>query len=629
MKHFVRKGILLLLAVLLSMTAGSAAASDETVVFGDADGDGQVTAQDASCISRHLSRFKMMDAAALSRADYDGDGKVTENDASLILSSFLYTDYQVRVTKTFSMIVTSDLMGNAWDPMATEEEPGCTAMNTAACVTALRKAEPELILLDAGGSLLGSSIADDYQTRTERKYGPITTLFLKMGYDAVLLGDEAMSYSSQAVRREVNALIDRKIPVIGANLQKSDPTIFDPKGVLWNELVPYVILEVPQDSKGELPPARVAVIGMTDPRIAPSDDEILPTDPLDTYAMIRKELKEKVDYTVLLYHGNAEVDASAPDSYPLRDMLKKTDSIDLVLCAHGDAFSVRSERNYHGVEIPIVTLPGGAENITRVNVALRENGHPGISVGIIDTKAYESDDSILRAIKPYVSSVSGVMDAVVCTVGERIAPYTKGTLGSTQLTDLIHEMQIWFAEQWIYEDDLDLPHTVVSIAYPYMTEGLKEGQLTYRDICRLEKDTPQYTMMLVRGSELRAWLSAYAGTIMNGDDVYSLYGLNYLLNTLNPEAPIGFLEHPSGLAVDDDEVFTLILAERKDEDSTIRPYLDESWMSYETRVISDFTLPTPKRLNGIGDDPLADAMTAYLETAKTLQMKHASTWLII
>ncbi len=629
MQQIVRKGILLLLSVLLFLPAASVAAADDVVVFGDADGDGEVTAQDASCISRHLSRFKMMDAAALSRADYDGDGKVTENDASMILSSFLYTDFQVRATKSFSMLVTSDIMGNAWDPMETESEPGCTAMNTAACVAALCKAEPELILLDAGGSLLGSSVADDYQIRTDRMYGPITTLFLKMGYDAVLLGDEAMSYPSQALRREVNALIEHKIPVLGANLQKSDPTIFDTKGVLWNELLPYVILEIPQDEKGELPPARVAVIGMTDPGIAPSDDEILPTDPLDTYAKLRKELKDQVDYTVLMYHGSTEVDASGADSYPLRDMLKKTDSIDLVLCAHGSAFAVRSERNYHGVEIPIVTLPGGAENITRVNVSLRENGRPGISVGLIDTKAYEPDDSIRRAIKPYVSSVSAVMDAVVCTVRERIAPYAKGTLGSSDLTDLIHEMQIWFAQQWIYEDDIDLPHSVVSIAYPYITTGLKEGQITYRDICRMNKEMPRYTLMLVRGGELRAWLTAYAGTVMNGEEVYSLYGLNYLINTLNPDAPIGFLEHPSGLAVDDDEVFTLILAEQKEENSTIRPYLDESWMPYDARIIADFTLPKPKRLNGIGDDPLTDAMTAFLEISKTLQLKHISTWMII
>lgn len=629
MKQIVRKGILLLLTVLLFLPAGSFAASDDVVVFGDADGDGELTAQDASCISRHLSRFQLMDAAALSRADYDGDGTVTEDDASLILSSFLYTDFQVSVTKSFSLLVTSDLMGNAWDPMATEEEHVCTAMNTAQCVMALRKAEPDLVLLDGGGSLLGSSIADDYPTRTERVFGPITTLFLNMGYDAVLLGDEAFSYPSQSLRREVNALIERKIPVLGANLQKSDPTIFDPKGVLWNEILPYVILEVPQDTKGKLPPARVAVIGMTDPTIAPSEDEIIPVDPLETYAKLRKELKDQVDYTILLYHGNAEVDASEKDAYPLRDMLKKTDSIDLVLCAHGGSYGVRAERNYHGAEIPIVTLPGGVENVTRINVSLRENGRPAISVGTVDTRSYEPEESIRRLIRPYVSSISGMMDALVCTVEERIQPYVPGTLGSTDMTDLIHEMQIWFAEQWIYEDDLDLPQSVVSIAYPYLTQGIKEGQLTFRDICRMDKETPEYALLLVRGSELCEWLSAYAKTAMQSDQAYTLYGLNYLLNTLNPDAPLGFLEHPSGFAVDDDEVFTLIVSYPKGEESPIRPYLDESWMTYEERLIADFETPKPRKLKTTGDDLLVDAMTAFFEANRKLKLVHASKGLVL
>ncbi len=628
MKKPVRMGILLLLAVLLTLSAGSVARAEE-VVFGDADGDGELTAQDASCISRHLSHFKTMDAAALSRADFDGDGQVTEMDASMILSSFMSDELKIHATQSFSMLVTSDLAGNAWDPMATEDEPGCTAMNTAACVMALREAEPDLLLFDAGGSLLGSSIADDYTSRTDKMFGPITSLFNQMDYDAVLLGDEAMSYPSQTVRREVNALLNHRIPVLGANLQKSDPTIFDPKGVLWNELVPYVILEVPQGEKGELPPMRVAVIGMTDPFICPSNDEVLPVDPLDTYAKLRKELKGQADYTVLMYHGSAEVDASEQDAYPLRDFLKKTDSIDLVLCAHGNSYGQRSERDYHGNEIPIVSLPGGANAVTRINVSLRENGRPAISVRTVDTSSYEPSNAIQRAVRPYVSSVSGVMDKVLCTVGERIVSYMDGTLGSTDLMDLIHESQIWFAEQWIYEEDLDLPHSIVSISYPYLYDGFREGPLTYRDVCKLNAETPTYTLLLVRGSELRAWLSAYSATIPEGEPIYSLYGLSYLLNTLNPDAPLGFLEHSAGVSVDDDEVFTLILAEKPGDESMIRRYLDEGWMSYKDRVIDGFTLPVPQKTDAVSGSAVLDAFAAYFESVGTLKLKHISSWIVI
>ena len=629
MKHRLQKGILLLLAVLLLLPAGRFSRAD-SVVFGDADGDGELTPQDASCISRHLSRFHLMDEAALTRADYNGDGEVTELDASLILSSFMSPDFQVPVTKSFSMLLTSDMAGNAWDPLSTEEDPGCTAMNVAACVLAQKDGDPNLLLLDAGGSLLGSSIADEYPKRTEKAYGPITSLFLKMDYDAVLLGDEAMSYPSQTVRREVNPLIEKDVPVLGANLQKSDPTIFDPQGVLWNDLVPYVILEVPQGEEEDAERMRIAVIGMTEPDLCPSDDEVLPVDPLETYAGIRKELKGSVDYTVLLYHGSAESDASKADAYSLRDMLKKTDSIDLVICANVNAFSVRSERNYIGSEIPIVSLPGGTDAVTRISVSLRESGRPAILADTIDTKAYVPDDSILRMIRPYVTSITGMMDAVVCTLDERIEPYQPGMLGSNDQMDLIHEMQIFAAEKWIEWDELDVPQTVLSIAYPYIhSTGFSEGPLFYRDLYRLETETPQYTLMLVRGEELRAWLKEYAGTILDSETVYSLYGLSYLLNTLNPETPLGFLEYSSGLDVDDDEVFTLILAQPPETENMLLPYLDESWMKYEDRVMAEFTLPKPQRLTYADENPISDALTAYLENAGTWKPERKSTWIVL
>ncbi len=629
MRRTLRSGILLLLAALLMLSTSRISRAD-SAVFGDADGDGELTAQDASCISRHLNHFNLLDAAAMTRADYDGDGQVTELDASLILSSFMSQDFRVPVTKSFSMLITSDLAGNAWDPLSTEDNPGRTAMNVASCVLALKEADPNLLLLDAGGSLLGSSIADEYPKRTEKAYGPITTLFLAMRYDTVLLGDESMSYPSQTVRREVNPLIDKGIPVLGANLQKSDPTIFDPKGVLWNDLVPYVILEVPQGEEEDAPRARVAVIGMTEPDLCPSDDEVLPVDPLETYAGIRKELKGTVDYTVLLYHGSVESDASKADAYPLRDMLKKTDSIDLVICANVNTFSVRSERNYVGAEIPIVSLPGGSEAITRISVSLRENGRPAILVDTIDTSPYIPDESIRRMIRPYVTSITGMMDAVVCTVAERVEPYHPGMMSSDDNMDLIHEMQIFAAEQWISWEELDVPQTVLSIAYPYLKgPGFSEGALCYRDLYRLQPEAPDYTMLLIRGSELRAWLNAYAGKILSEETVYSLYGLSYLLNTLNPETPLGFLEYSSGLEVDDDEVFTLILAQPKGSENILLPYLDETWMEYKDRVLEGFTLPKPDEIAVAGENAVSDALTAYLEHIGTLKLKRTSSWLVL
>lgn len=625
-----RNAILVLLSILLLCSAGLDSIADE-VIFGDADGDGELTAQDASCISRHLNRFRMMDATGMSRADFDGDGEITERDATLILSSSMAAEFAVPVTKSFSMLLTSDIAGNAWDPKAAVNTASVTAINTATCIRDLREADPYLLLFDVGGSIFGSSIADDYADRIDRTRGPITSLFVQLKYNAVLLGDEAFSYSSSAVRREVNALQNKHISVLGANFLISEPTVFDTPDTLWNGLVPYVVLEVPQsDENAE--PMRVAVIGMTDPYLADAypEDEISPQDLIMTYAKLRKELRNLADYTVLLYHGNTETDAQDGSVYSLRDLLKKTDFIDLVVASHGGVGSVRSEKNSTGTEIPIVSLAGGAETVTKISVSLREKGRPAILVDEINTSETEPDDTFIYTVRPYVSPMSAVMDAAVTYLGHSLEPFDEHAWHMTDAIQLTHEMQLFAAHDWLDYNDVDLPNEMISIAYPYLPiGGLKEGLLKYRDLYVLDTGTPHYSIMIMRGAELRAWLKSYAETVTQQDTVYSLYGLSYLLNTLNPEAPLGYLEYASGRSVDDDDLFTVILAERTEGELNMRQFIDEEWMPYQDRIIEGFTLPKPYEVETIDHDPVVDALVAYLETVRTLELEHLYNWIII
>ena len=170
MKHLFRNCILILLAVLILLPAGRFCYADE-VVFGDTDGDGELTEKDANCISDHFSRKRMMDAAAISRADCDSDGKITQNDVSMILKAMMSPETAIRATQSFSILVTSDLNGNAWMPTTSDGRASCSALNTTACIEALREENPNLLLFDAGGSIFGSAIADEYTDRTERGFG--------------------------------------------------------------------------------------------------------------------------------------------------------------------------------------------------------------------------------------------------------------------------------------------------------------------------------------------------------------------------------------------------------------------------------------------------------------------------
>lgn len=626
MKRLLAILISVLLAFLLLPAAGSVSYAEE-VVFGDADGDGELTVQDASSVSRFVSGFSGMSAVDRSRADIDGDGKVTSYDSSLILSSFVSHEGQIGTVARCSFLVTSDLSGIAWTDPSLKRGSSCSALNAASCILEQKASDSSAILLDAGGSLFGSSIADEYVNHTNKRFGPITALFMKLQYDAVLLGDEAYAYPSNTVRREVNALLDAKIPVLGANLMRSEITEFDDENKPWNNLLPYVIKEVPQKDGTVF---RVAIVGFVAPDLADWDDEVKPVDPLDRYNALYPTLKESSDFIVLLYHGNVESDESKPDAFSLRSFIRQSRGVDLVLSAHGSVRTDRNECDSEGKEVPMICLAGGPDVVTYVSVATRENAPTGFFVSYLDTTGYTPDQSMSDLIAPYVSAVSGIMDTIVCTNSERIDPYDPGMLGSSDCMDLIHEMQIWSAERWIRQNGADLPPTVISIAYPYLaTEGIPAGVVLYRDLCGLTCEMPQYTLLIVRGSEIRAWLLSYKDRIMTDDPVYSLYGLSYLINTMNPETPLGFLEHSSGLSVEDDELFTLIIAEEPGMESILRPYLDETWMAYDDRVVSEFEMPRPVATETSSLYRGIDALTAYLENVGTLRLPHFYSWIVL
>lgn len=626
MKKTLRIAILLLLTVLLTLSAGSVSFGD-TVRIGDVDGDGEITAQDANLITRYLAHFENLDAAQRSRADFDGDGAITAYDATLILSNVVAPEESEHTLWNLSMIVTADLKGEAWGSVSEKETGSCSALNLASFIREERTKDPNLLLIDAGNSLFGSAIADEYANYTSKRVGPMTRIFMNLGYNAVLLGTEAVTHQSQLIRNDMDAMTAQGIRVIGANLSKVYPLITDPDPAPWNDILPYCILEVPQPDGKTL---QVGLIGVVEPELAEPYDEVFISDPLTAFDSFKSRLRGKCDLTVMLYCGNIESDEAAGNAHSLRSFMRQISDVDLVLVSHGAGVSIRTAADGKGREIPVIALPDSVDSALKLSIAKRENGSVVLLPKTVDIRNYAPDEDLTRQIRPYVNAVSEMMDAHIGALAERIEPFSADTLGMTNGMELLHEMQIWSARQWIEYSNLDLPQTIISIAYPYIgTKGWNAGTVRYRDICAHDAPLPRYTLMLIRGSELRAWLRAYASRIATDRKVYSLYGLSYLLNTLNPEMPLGYLEYSSGLAVEEDEVFTLILADDPESDLILRPYLDEEWMTLEDRIISDFSMPQPYDTETSEVYRNMDAFVAFFESIGTLELKHETGWLVI
>ena len=618
---------ILLLSFILLLTAGSVAVADE-VLIGDIDGDGEVTSQDANFITRYLAHFETLDASQLSRADMDGDGQITSYDASLILSSVVAPEERTKAVWNISVIVTSDLKGEAWGSNSDRSIGSCSALNLVTFVEEQREADPNVLLIDAGGSLFGSAIADEYQNFTEKHIGPMTRIFRYLEYDAVMIGPEATAYQAHIVRNEIDALTSSKIPVFATNITKVYPLLSDSEYAPWNDLEQYTVLEIPQE---DAKPLHIGLIGIVEPNLIESVDEVKAADPIPCFDRIRSKLKEsKCDLNILIYYGNAESDESQSEEYSLRRVLRQVSDVDLVLVSHGAGKSIRVGVDGYGNEVPIVSLQDGVESACKISVARRDNGNLMFMTQTYDLRQYAPNGDMKKRIQPYVTAISEMMDAKIGVMKQKIDQFSSNTVAMTDGMELVHEMQIWAAKKWIQGSGLDLPPNLISIAYPYLgTSEWKEGPISYKDLCARDIKVPRYTLMMIRGAELRAWLKDYAGKIMKERPVYSLHGMSYLLNTQNTENPLGYLEYSSGLSVDDDEVFTLILADDPDSETILRPYLDDTWMTYEDRIIEGFTMPRPQRIMTSDVYHHIDPLIAFLEEIGEYTVTRDASWIVI
>ena len=430
------------------------------------------------------------------------------------------------------------------------------------------------------------------------------------------------------IRNEIDALTTVGIPVFGSNTTKVYPLPTDPEYAPWNDLEQNPILEIQQENGQKI---KIGLIGIIEPDLVQTVDEVQVSDPVACYDKAIEKLKrKKCDLNIVIFYGNVESDESQEEIYSLRRFLRQITDVDLILVSHGAGDGVRVGYDGRGIAVPIISLPDGTESALKLSLAKRDNGKLIFDIKHYDMRQYAPDEDMKKQIQSYVTAMSEIMDERIGTLNQKIEPYAPNAAVMTDGMELIHEMQIWSAKQWIESSGQDLPPNMISIAYPYLgTSGWNEGPVRYRDLCALNAQTPRYTLMMIRGAELRAWLSDYAGRIMEEQHVYSLYGLSYLLNTMNAQRPLGYLEFSSGVEVDDDEVFTLLLADDPEEETILRPYLDESWMTYEDRVISDFRMPRPKRTETSEVFQAVDPMVAFFEEIGEFTLKHETGWYVI
>lgn len=612
--------------ILLLLASGIVSVADSSPFVGDVDGNGAVSGADAAMIMRHIISEKRLDREQSARADVNGDLTVNSVDAAYILRTLVFFEEVSAFKGSVSMIITSDLSGAV---ISGSGNRTATVSNVAAYVKEERKKNPDLLLMDAGGSLYGSAVADGYDAVMEYREGPIARAFSEMHYDAVLLGSEVFLQTAQVVRDDVDYMRKKGVQVLGTNLAKSNPAISDEILTTWNEVLPYAIFEVPTM---EEEPIRVGVIGLsTDFSDGSQNDEITAEQfyYFASHYLEYLERGENCDCIIALMHTTIEDDEwyETREQMTARSLVEQTQGIDLVLCGYGNGYGVRSISNVLGEEVPVIALADDANTILRLDISIREDhGNIGFGYEWIDTLSFREDAELKKIMNRYAGHADAVLDTRICAITHDITPYDTSEIKHTDVMEVIHRTHVDGVQTWARENEVDLSPNVLSISYPYIgTEGIRAGTLYYRDISQISMEKPNYSLMLVRGSELKAWLRAYTDTIKTDTPVYSLYGLQYLLNTMNPDAPLPFLQDVYGVNVQEDAVFTVLVAENGEVGSLLKPYLDTEWMPYEERFLTDFAFPKPS-FETIYLYSAADPLIAYLERQGTLTLEYTPNW---
>ena len=174
-------------------------------------------------------------------------------------------------------------------------EPIGGVARRATLIEAYREAKENLLILDAGDSLL-----NDRDPAKRTKGQTSVEALNRMGYDALTLG---MKDLSLLTLEELKARIgEAAFPVLSANavLAGSEELLTEP----------YAVIEI-----GD---RKVGILGLTEPG---STADVTVTDPLAAAMRFLPEIEDQADIIILLSHAGIDVDTIIGESLPDIDLI--------------------------------------------------------------------------------------------------------------------------------------------------------------------------------------------------------------------------------------------------------------------------------------------------------------------
>ncbi|MCR8745464.1 bifunctional 2',3'-cyclic-nucleotide 2'-phosphodiesterase/3'-nucleotidase [Romboutsia lituseburensis] len=404
------------------------------------------------------------------------------------------------------------------------------------------------VIFDNGDTIQGNPFADYYNNfKTVTGEHPIYKAMNEVGYDSATLGNHEFNYKLDFLQKIVNENEKNK-----KNLDILSSNVYDVKGEK-NLFKPYeIITETVVDSTGKQQTVKIGVIGFT-----PEDILVWDKQNLEGKVSVKsfKESAEKfvpkmkaegADIIVGLAHfGNDTKDVNN---------LAKVEGIDALVTGHSHA---SDSGKIEGTEVPFIQPINNASELGVIDLKLKqENGKWVIDKGNTKTnirKVYDKNNNIdIKRDENLSKFVESYHKPVVDYVKSPVGKTTKDLQSYFTLVqddasvELVADAQTQYLKKLLKEDESMKKYNglpILSAAAPFKTGGrsdspdptdfvnIKSGNISISDVSSLYKYPNTYTVLKIKGSEVKEWLERSAAVFNtidpNKKEEQQLVNLNF------------------------------------------------------------------------------------------------------
>jgi 2',3'-cyclic-nucleotide 2'-phosphodiesterase/3'-nucleotidase len=398
----------------------------------------------------------------------------------------------VRVT----VLQTSDVHGRVlpWDyARAKPEDVGLGRVATR--VEAIRRENPNVVLLDGGDTIQGTPGEYLQARRPSGGADPMAAVMSAMRYDAMAVGNHEFNYGLAVLRK---AEKESAFPWLSANTRNAAD---------GSPAFPETLVR-------EVGGVRVGILGLTTPNIPnwepePNRPGLMWEDPVQTAGRLVPILRgeKRCDLVVVLIHSGIEVDPKTgqPDGTDAENRVaavaKGVPGIDLILTGH----SHRRIPLTRIEGVPVIQPGRYGEVLSRVDFVL-EKKDGRLSVASVTGELLPSDSSV--PVDAAIAKLAGpsherAVAYMEETVVEASAPFPadRARLEDTPILDLIND-----AQREATGAELSLTSLLPGGRYP----GLPAGAVRVRDLYGLYPYENQLVVVEVDGARLKGILERTA-----------------------------------------------------------------------------------------------------------------------